>query len=248
MSTHVYHAGIDRVLYTQAGLGGHGGPSWGPLDRLEFSADDQYLLDFYAFRPPSGPDTLLVYQTGAILVAGVPADSLRRLSVNHAEPGAWSPQGSALFYFVPTTGSTSGQVVWWEPSGSLELASGVGSWSWPVVKPQGSELYYNAWTSTGPNDQCGGLPHLWHIDLGSGKRSQASDAVASHPVFVTPSFVCMNEERPTGCGIGGESAPDGVILGYDLADGSTKQVDMSLTVPGVGASQASSGWIVDVWL
>src|SRR5690349_12376482 len=87
LSTHVYHGGIDRVLYKQAGLGGHGGPNWGPVDRLEFSADDQYLLDFYEFRPTSGPDTLLVYQTGAILDASVPADSLRRLSVNGAEPG-----------------------------------------------------------------------------------------------------------------------------------------------------------------
>src|SRR6267378_3408614 len=93
LSTHVYHGGVDRVLYKQAGLGGHGGPNWGPLDRLEFSADAQFLLDFYEFRPTSGPDTLLVYQTGAILVASVPADSLRRLSVNQAEPGAWSPKG-----------------------------------------------------------------------------------------------------------------------------------------------------------
>ena len=248
MSTHVYHRGVDRVLYTQATLGGHGGPNWGPVDRLEFSADDQYLLDFYEFRPTSGPDTLLVYQTGGLLVPSVPADSLRRLSVNQAEPGAWSPKGSALFYFVPPTGSTPSKVLWWEPSGVIELASGVGSWSWPEVKPQGSELYYNEWQSTDRNDQCGGLPHLWRIELGNGKRSQISDAVASHPVFVTPSFVWMNEEKPTQCGIGGESAPDGVILGYDLANGSTKQVDMSLTVPGVGAPQPNSGWIVDVWL
>jgi hypothetical protein len=248
MSTHVYHGGVDRVLYTEAGLGGHGGPSWGPLDRLEFSADDQYLLDFYEFRPASGPDRLLIYQTGAILVSSVPPDSLRRLSVNQAEPGAWSTKGSALFYYVPPTGSTPGKVLWWEPSGVLELASGIGSWSWPVVQPQGSELYYNEWVSTVPNDQCGGLPHLWRIDLGDGKPSQASDAVASHPVFVTPSFVWMNEEKLTGCGIGGESAPDGVILGYDLANGSTKQVDMSLAVPGVGAPQSNSGSVVDVWL
>ena len=248
MSMHVYHGGVDRMLYQQAELGGHGGPIGGPLDRLEFSADDQYLLDFYEFRPTSGPDTLLVYQTGGILVASVPADSLRRLTVNQAGPGAWSPKGSALFYFVPPIGSTPGKVLWWEPSGVLELASGIDSWSWPVVKPQGSELYYNEWVSTGPNDQCGGLPHLWRIDLGNAKRSQVSGAVASHPVFVSPSFVWMNEEKPTQCGIGGESAPDGVVLGYDLANGSTKQVDMSLTVPGVGAPQPNSGWVVDVWL
>ena len=248
MSTHVYHDGVDRVLYDQAGLGGHGGPIWGPLDRLEFSADDQYLLDFYEFRPSSGPDTLLVYQTGAILVSSVPADSLRVLSVNQVEPGAWSPTGSALFYYIPPAGSKPGRVVWWEPSGPLELASGISSWSWPAVSPQGSQLYYNEWVTTGTNDQCGGLPHLWRIDQGNGRRSQVSGAVASHPVFVTPSFVWMNEEKPTQCGIGGESVPDGVVLGYDLASGRTSPVDMSLAVPSTGAAEPNAGWVVDVWL
>jgi len=50
------------------------------------------------------------------------------------------------------------------------------------------------------------------------------------------------------CGILGESASDGVVLGYNLADGSTKRVDMSLTVPGGGVSRPDAGSIVDVWL
>jgi hypothetical protein len=61
-------SGSDRLLYTQAPMGGHGGVPGGPRYQLRFSPDGKELLDFDTFRPQSGPASLLVFRPdGSIL-------------------------------------------------------------------------------------------------------------------------------------------------------------------------------------
>jgi len=72
--------------------------------------------------------------------------------------------------------------------------------------PPGTET---ARTRGGPEDE---LTHACGVSRGIQTKPPTGDSwtsVASHPVFVTPSFVWMNEEKPTQCGIGGESPRTG---------------------------------------
>jgi hypothetical protein len=251
LGTHLDSGGYDRTLYTQEPIGGHGGPppDSGPVDQLEFSPDGKELLDFNAFRGASGPDTFLVYRTVGILGTYAPPDGFRIFQSSSTVRGAWSPTGSTLYFFVPGTGFT-GEVDSLEATGRrVTLASSVNGFFWPRVTPAGPDIVYDSYVSP-PGDSCGGMPHLWRFSFTRRAASELSPVISSEPVFVTPTVVWSNEEKPAQCGPGGESLPDGVIIAHDMGTGRDARVDMTATIPGIGgppSPPANTASVLDAW-
>jgi hypothetical protein len=257
ISTRIDGGGYDRELYLEAPLGGHGGPppGAGPFDQLEFSPDGKELLDFNAFRPPTGPDNFLVYRTTGILGTYAPPDSFLIFHSTTAVHGAWAPTGGTL-YFLQSTQDSTGEVDSVDATGrQLTLTRGVNGFFWPQFEPSRGWIFYDAYASP-PGDSCGGLPHLWLVSLQSPTASQASLTISSEPVIISQSpqpvsdVVWSNEEKPVQCGPGGETIPDGVVVAYYPGSGREAQVDMSATVPGIGGPPLpppSTRHLTDVW-
>jgi hypothetical protein len=251
ISTHVYSSGVDQVLHTQQPVGGHGGPQWGPVDVLRFSADGTLLVDYSLFRPnPPGPAGLLVFSVQDVLTANGGQQPKPVLEVANGLEPLWAPAGATLYYlqenpdgqhmtvYQAVPGQTAPQPV------ITNLPSVV---PWPSMIPDGSGLVYDANVLTGPGDTCGGLPHLFRADFANVRSTQLVSAVSSHSFFVTPTVIWSNAEVPSACGMGGESTENGIILAYDLATGITSAVDMSVAIPGIGGPQNSTSELVGVW-
>jgi hypothetical protein len=248
ISTRLDGGGYDRELYLQAPLGGHGGPppGAGPFDQLEFSPDGKLLLDFYSFRPPTGPDNFLVYRTTGILGTYAPPDSFLIFHSTTAVHGAWAPTGGTL-YFLQTTQDTTGELDSVDATGRhmapTRIVTGL---FWPRVMPSGAGIVYDAYNS----DACGGVPTLWTLDLAGAGASQLSTAVSAEPLFISQTIVWSNEQKVGQCGPGGESGPDGVVLAHDMGTGRDSVVDMTQTVPGIGGpplAPPSTGQLLDIW-
>jgi hypothetical protein len=225
MSTHLYVAGSDRTLYVQEPIGGHGGPgpSFGPFDQLEFSPDGSLLLDFYTFRPASGPAPLMVFRSdGTILFQSTTAPG-----------GAWSPVGATLFFPVWDQPGVTNELDRIDATGRrLVVATALHGVFWLRMAPDGGSLIYNSTDSSVPD--CGGVPHLWRLDLRTGSASQISQSISSNPVFVRGAVVWSDEQALGPCGPGGPTVETGVILAHDLATGHDATVDTTSTVPGIG--------------
>lgn len=243
LTTHLWMAGTDRTLYTQEPLGGHGGPPWGPVDQLAFSADGQQLLDYLAFRPQSGPAYFLVFRMDGSLVTQSVVDAF----------GVWSRSGSVLFSFVwGTPPAAAGRVDAAEPNGHPTIAEGLRGFFWPVMAPDGAAIVFGAYESSTPGQSWGGLPRLWRLDLQTHAVTQLSGAIATEPVFVGPSTIWSDEGKPCECGPGGSSASDGVILAHDLTTGRDSPVDLSFyrmlnTAAPDKAAPVSTYDVLDVW-
>jgi hypothetical protein len=225
MSTHLYVAGSDRTLYVQEPIGGHGGPgpSFGPFDQLEFSPDGSLLLDFYTFRPASGPAPLMVFRS----------DGTTLFQSTAAPGGAWSPVGATLFFPVWDQPGVTNELDRLDATGQRQVvATALHGLFWLRMAPDGGSLIYNSSDSSVPD--CGGLPHLWRLDLKTGSASQISQSISSNPVFVQGAVVWSNEQAIGPCGPGGPTVETGVILAHDLTTGSDAAVDTTLTVPGIG--------------
>jgi hypothetical protein len=241
ITAHLYINGLDRVLYVQAPMGGHGGPgpSFGPFDQLEFSPDGSLLLDFMMFRPPSGPPNLIVFRTDGSIV----------FQTTGAPGGTWSPTGSTLFFYASNQSGLAGDLNRLGASGQRQvMASGLHGMYWPRMSPDGTAIIYNASDSSIPD--CGGVPHLWRFDLKTGRATQISNAISSGPYFIQPNVVWTDEQKLSPCGPGGPSAEDGVILAHDLSTGKDAAVDTTLLVPGAGGPQlppASTFYLLDTW-
>ena len=259
ISTRIDGGGYDRELYLQAPLGGHGGPppGAGPIDQLEFSPDGKELLDFNAFRPPTGPDNFLVYRTTGILGTYAPPDSFLIFQSTAAVSGVWAPTGSTLYFFMPAQGS-AGEVDSLDATGQRStIARAVNGFYWPQLEPSRDWIFYDAYSSP-PGDSCGGIPHLWLVTLQNPNPTpvQTSLTISSEPVIISQDprplsdVVWWNEEKPVACGPGGETSPDGVVLAYYPGTGREVQVDMSATVPGIGGPPLpppSTRQVLDVW-
>jgi hypothetical protein len=253
ISTRIDGGGYDRELYAQAPIGGHGGPGpgRGPFDLLEFSADGQELLDFNAFRQSSGPDIFLVYRTKGILGTYAPPDSFLIFQSTNALPAGWFPTGSTQYFFTSSQQGPIGELDSLDPAGRQQtLAGGLTGVYWGRVAPSGAAIVYDAYVSP-PGDTCGGLPHLWTLDLAGAGASQLSLAISAEPVFISQTIVWSNEQKVGQCGPGGESGPDGVIVAHDIGTGHDSVVDTTQTVPGIGGPPLpppSTANVLDVWL
>jgi len=253
ISTHLNSGGYDRTLYTQEPIGGHGGPAagQGPVNELEFSPDGAELLDYDTFRPPSGPDKFLVYRIAGILGTYAPPDSFLIFHANGAHAGAWSSSGTTLYLFISRAPELIGDVDSLDGAGRTQtVASGLNGFYWPRTVPGGKSIVYDAYVQR-PGDSCGGLPHLWRLEPDTRATAQLSTAISSEAVFVSQTVLWSNDEMPTQCGPGGESAPHGVIVAHDLRTGSDARVDMTATVPGIGGASLpppDTLWVVDVLL
>ena len=237
MSTHLLVAGSDRTLYVQEPLGGHGGVPGGPNDQLEFSADGSELLDYYAYRPMSGPAKFLVHRT---------SDSVLLFQSSSAGPEIWSRTGSTLYFWVwdPQPPTPSGELDTLDATGRQQVfarfANGI---SWPRKTPDGAGIVYDMYDADGQ-------PHIWRLDLTTRNASQLSTATGSIPVFVNPNVIWFDEEKPCQCGPGGLSAPDGVTLAHDLITGHDATVNTDLIVPGIGGPSVpptSNRNLLEVW-
>ena len=240
VSTHLYINGSDRTLYVQEPIGGHGGQgqSFGPFDQLEFSPDGSLLLDYMLFRPPSGPSNLIEFKTDGSIAFQMPG----------ATGGTWSPTGSTLFFYAANQSGLAGDLNRLDANGQRQVvASGLHGMNWLRMSPDGSGIIYNASDSSVPD--CGGVPHLWRLDLATGRATQISKSISSGPFFVKPTVVWSDEQKLSPCGLGGPSTPDGVILAHDLTTGQDATVDMTLTVPGIGEPlpPATTFYLLDIW-
>lgn len=235
LTTHLYRRADHRdlALYTQAPIGGHGGPPYGPVDQLTFSPDNKELLDYYEFRPLSGtPPHFMVFKT---------ADGSVAYQLDTGAFGAWSPSGSTVYFFVRGEQGFIGELDSVGPSGQAQtVVTSINGFFWPRVTPDGAGIVYEAIDSAG-------LPHVWRLDLATKGMAQLSTKLSSIPVFVTRSTIWMDEEKPCDCGLGGVSMPDGTILAHNVSSATDTPVDTSRTAPGVGAPQPSTIGIVDVW-
>jgi hypothetical protein len=238
MSLHLYSAGSDRTLYVREPIGGHGGPgvSFGPFDQLAFSADGSLLLDRYAF----GSQNMTVFKSdGSIAFVSTTATN-----------GTWSAVGNTLFFLsLNQQGPTPfGEVHSWSPAGEQTVTSNVNGFFWPRMSADGSGIVYNASDSSVPG--CGGVPHLWRLDLSTKRAAQISMAISSGPFFIQPNVVWSDEQKLTPCGPGGPSTPDGVILAHDLRTGKDTTVDATLLVPGIGGQPSpppTTYFLLDTW-
>ena len=241
MSTHLYVAGSDRPLYVQEPLGGHGGPgpSFGPFDQLEFSPDGSLLLDFYSFRPQSGPANFIVFRSDASV----------GFQSKMATSAMWN-SANALFFFVWGQPGTAGELDALIVGGQQEvIARGLNGVYWPRLSPDGGSIIYNASDTSVPD--CGGVPHLWSLDVKTGRPSQLSKKISSSPFFVQRTVVWSDEQVLSPCGPGGPSTEDGVILAHDMSTGRDSTVDTTaLIVPRTGSSPQSivTTWnLLDAW-
>jgi Tol biopolymer transport system component len=238
MSLHLYVGGSDKTLYVREPMGGHGGPgpSFGPFDQLVFSPDGSLLLDRYAF----GMQTMTVYRSdGSIAFQTVTGTN-----------GLWSPSGNTLYFlnFNELGPTLFGDLHSWSAAGEQPVALNLNGFFWPRVSPDGSGIVYNASDSSVPD--CGGVPHLWRLDLNTRRATQISKAISSGPFFIQPNVVWSDEQKLTACGPGGPSTPDGVILAHDLRTGKDTTVDTTLLVPGIGGPSlppASTYNLLDTW-
>jgi len=219
MKVHLLMGGSDRILYSQDPIGGHGGPGpdFGPFDKLQFSADGKELLDYMLFRPYPGPPNLRIFKMdGSILFE----DSL-------IGQGVWSQTGSVLYIRAPDRTETSVTVDSIDATGQRRtVASGLKGYFWAELAPDGQSIVYNAQDSSVPD--CGGLPHVWRLDLKTGGISQLSTSVSAIPVFVGPAVLWSGEEKQSPCGPGGPSTSDGVTLAHDLSTGRDSPVNTLL--------------------
>jgi hypothetical protein len=242
MSLHLMVAGSDRTLYVSEPMGGHGGPgpSVGPTDNLQFSADGALLLDEFSFRPVSGPANFIVFKS----------DGSIAFQSKEAAGGTWSPVGHTLYFRVGNQAGPTGELHGLTADGRQHvIATSLDLLNWPRMSPDGSGIIYNATDSSVPD--CGGVPHLWRVDLTTGHAVQISNAISSGPFFVQPTVVWSDEQVLSPCGPGGPSSEDGVILAHDMVTGRDATVDTTLLIPGsIGGSPLppSATWnLLDTW-
>ena len=231
--------GQDRTLYVQQPIGGHGGPPCGPYGQLQFSPDGMELLDYNTFRPMSGPPNLLVFKSDGSLL-------FQQAGISF---GAWGPAGSVLYFAGASSQGFTGEIDSVDEAGHRSsVATGLRSFCWPVMAPDGGSIVFDAYDTSAPGQATGGLPHLWQIELASRTALQLTTAFTSHAAFVGPSVVWAEEETPCNCGPGGPSAPDGVVLAHDLSTGTDAKVDTSALLPGIGLPNPPMGFDVrDRW-
>jgi hypothetical protein len=231
LSDHLFVAGHDITLVSRPGIGGHGGPPYGPLSQLEFSADGKYLLsvDSFGANFASGPPNFDVYDEKGTTV----------FQSASAAFGTWATRSDKLYFLHESvTHGVSGDLHSWDPlGGEVPVAHGLSSYFWPRTSPDYQGLLFDSYDTSG-------LPHLWSVDVSSGKATQISTGMSSVPVFVGTSFVWSNEEQLCNCGPVGASAPDGKLVARELQTGHEVSFSLASSAP---PEEANTRFIDDVW-
>ncbi len=231
LSDHLFVAGRDLTLITRPGIGGHGGPPYGPYDELAFSGDAQYLLtdDSFGANFASGPPNFVVYDMSGKTV----------FQSGTAAFGEWAPHGDKLYFLAESQPhNIAGDLHSWDPvAGDVPVARGFSSYFWPAVAPDGQRILFNSYDSAG-------APHLWAVDLASGHVAQIGKAISSHPVFVGATAVWSNEELPCSNCMG-QSQTDGKLVAADVSSGSETAVNLGAFS---SADGANTYWVQDVWI
>lgn len=236
---HLFMHGTDRTIYSQEPMGGHGGPGpdFGPYDQVSFSADGTEFVDYMLFRPPSGPSNLAVYHLDGSLAFELGGSI-----------GVWGATGHSLYFTVPSSSSQTIKELDQLDFNGLQhsVSSRLNGYWWPVLSPDGASIVYNVADNSVPD--CGGLQHLWSVDLQTGNTTQLSKAVSSTPAFVGPKTVWSNEEQLGPCGLGGPSVQTGMILAHDLNTGADSRVDLSFyrDLTGSPAQYVTAAWVLDI--
>jgi hypothetical protein len=227
--THLVVGGKDTVLLTRAIPGGHGVPSYGPLDQLAFSATGQFLLTYQFFVAAGDPPNFMVFAL----------DGSTAFKSATAKFGTWDRAGDRLYFLVAASAAAiSGTEKSLDPGGqpvvrSLKLSSHF----WPTLSPDGKTLVFNMYGVQG-------FPHPWKLDLASRVRTLAASATSSQPVFVAPDVIWSTEGIPCACGPSGTSAPDGRVIAHNLRTGVNSVV---LEIASITPSKSPTADIVDVW-
>jgi hypothetical protein len=228
-ATHLVVGGQDKVVLTRTPIGGHGGPPWGPVDQVAFSATGQYLLTYTLFGAPGGPPNFMVFAL----------DGSKAFSSTTAKFGAWDRSGNRLYFLAATNaGAISGTVKSWDPGGQPVVRSPkVTSYFWPSLSPDGKTLVFNTYGAQQ-------FPHPWGLNVATHAKTQLSSATSTQPVFVAPNVIWSNEGIPCACGPGGTSAPDGRVIAHNLKTGINSVV---LEIGNLTPSKSPTESIVDVW-
>jgi hypothetical protein len=230
LTIHLVIAGKDETLLTMPQIIGTGVPPWGPLNKVAFSAQGDYLLTYTAFGSPSGLPNFVVFRSdGSVAFRSALANL-----------GTWSSTGNRLYLLAATTvAGIIGRVGKWEPgSAPVQVSGPLSSYFWPAVSPDDGKVVFNSFDAKS-------LPRLWRLDIATGKVVQISSGISTEPVFVSRNVVWSSEERPCQCGPGGSSAPDGKVVAHDLQSGADTLV---ADFTGFTLSQAPTRDILDVWL
>jgi hypothetical protein len=237
ISTHLFGAGKDRTLLARPGIGGHGGPPYGPTSQLRFSSDGNYLLavDSLFADFGSGPPNFLVYGSDGAIV----------FQSDSAEFGVWSRQGDSLYYLASKpAGDIRGDIRSWDPYyGDRILFPGLSTYTWPSIARHGSAIVFDAYDVSSPSEATGGLPHLSRLDLASGAVTQLSRSASSRTAVIGGNVVWTDQESPCSCGPAGASAPTGKVLAYDLVTRRETLLDLRrFTSSPIPASAVLDAW------
>lgn len=222
---HIFREGVDHAILTFPPIGSHGGAPWGPTQQMQFSSDGQYVLDFNIFRQGAGPPAFIVFRR----------DGSIAFQSATAEFGTWSLYGNKLYFLVPDRVAGVGGVIHsWDPVAGDVALTRMSSYFWPAMSLDGEWIAYTAYS---PADSCGGLPHIWRLDLDTLQTSQLVSGLSSHPVFAGRA-VWFNQEIPVQCGPGGESSRNGVVVSHDIDTRAETEIEVE------GGTQF---W-ADVWI
>jgi hypothetical protein len=194
VTTHLVVGGKDQTILTRGPIKARGGPSWGPLSQLEFSAHGDYLLTFTAFGDTGAPPNFIVYTMDGSVAFRSPT----------AKFGVWDRAGNRLYFLAAKdAGGIGGQVSSLDPGGAPVVRSrGLASYFWPAISPDGRQLVFDSYDAKG-------IPHLWRLDIASRGSVQLSTGSSTRPVFVGPGVVWSTEDKP-------RSGPDGKVVAHDL--------------------------------
>jgi Tol biopolymer transport system component len=202
-SLHARRSGQDQSYKLNAILGR--GVSRDDEVRLEYSADDKYLLmvDTFVGNQGQAPQTgqFLVMRTADLSVAFVPPSGVS----SNATMATWARHMDRLYYR-----DAVGVRTWDAEAPSVgTLATGL-HWYDPASSPDERSLAFT--------DIDGGfVPHVKLFDLQSRQTAATVTGPRSHPIFVSADTIWYLEEQACAseC-LGGPSQTSGKVFAYDL--------------------------------
>jgi hypothetical protein len=184
--------------------------------RLEYSADDKYLLmvDTFVGNQGQAPQTgqFLVLRTADTTVAFLPPSST---SAN-ATMATWARHSNRFFYR-----DAVGVRTWDSEVRSVSTLAGGLHWYDPAASPDDRQLAY-----TDIDTQF--VPRVKIYDLHANQHATTSPAPRSHPIFITADTIWYLEEVAcTGECMGGPSQPSGKVFAYSLTSKSETSLPFS---------------------